>query len=458
MFDIIIIGGGPGGYAAAEYAAEKGLSVALVERSRLGGTCLHHGCIPTKEYLHASQVAGEAETLMPGAITAFDWHAMYTHKNSLLDTLTGGIATLMKARGVTVVQGTGTLMNAVSPFTVKVNNPDGENSTLEGKHIILATGSAPARIPVPGCDSPDVWTSDDLLGEAGAAPMGRLLIVGGGVIGVEMASIYTKLGTAVTVLEAEKRCLPMMDAELSRSAESLLKSMGVTVLTDARLTEITSSSSGFTTRYEKGGKPTEANADHVLLATGRVPVTESLFAPNITPAMNRRAIAVNEHFTTSIDGVYAIGDVNGLMQLAHAAHAQGLAAVSHILGIPSPIHTDLVPACVYTAPEIASIGITQDEAKAQGITVVTGKALTTQNARTLIDGLGRGFIKLVFDGQTRKLLGAQLFCGRATDIIGELTLAIAHGMTAEDLLVPLRAHPTFEESITAAVQAAKFPQ
>ncbi len=458
MFDIIIIGGGPGGYAAAEYAAEKGLSVALVERSRLGGTCLHHGCIPTKEYLHASQVASEAETIMPGAIAAFNWQAMYAHKNALLDTLTGGIATLMKARGVTVVQGTGTLMNAASPFSVKVSSPDGENSILEGKHILLATGSAPARIPVPGCDSPGVWTSDDLLGEAGAKPIGSLLIVGGGVIGVEMASIYTKLGTAVTVLEAEKRCLPMMDAELSRSAEALLKSTGVTVLTDARLTEVAATASGFAIRYEKGGKATEVNTDHVLLATGRVPVTEALFAPDVAPAMNRRAIAVDTHYATSIDGVYAIGDVNGLMQLAHAAHAQGLAAVSHILGIPAPINTALVPACVYTAPEIASIGLTQDEAKTQGIAVVTGKALTTQNARTLIDGLGRGFIKLLFDSQTRKLLGAQLFCGRATDIIGELTLAIAHGMTAEDLLIPLRAHPTFEESITAAVQAAKFPQ
>ena len=283
MFDIIIIGGGPGGYAAAEYAAEKGLSVALVERSRLGGTCLHHGCIPTKEYLHASQVASEAETIMPGAIAAFNWQAMYAHKNTLLDTLTGGIATLMKARRVTVVQGTGTLMNAASPFTVKVSSPDGENSILEGKHILLATGSAPARIPVPGCDSPGVWTSDDLLGEAGAKPIGSLLIVGGGVIGVEMASIYTKLGTAVTVLEAEKRCLPMMDAELSRSAEALLKSTGVTVLTDARLTEVAATASGFAIRYEKGGKATEVNTDHVLLATGRVPVTEALFAPDVTP-------------------------------------------------------------------------------------------------------------------------------------------------------------------------------
>jgi dihydrolipoamide dehydrogenase len=322
--------------------------------------------------------------------------------------------------------------------------------------VLIATGSAPARLPVAGANDPAVFTSDDLLGERGAEPFGSLLIIGGGVIGVEMASVYARLGVSVTVVEAEARLLPMMDIDLSRSAEALLRGMGVVLLTGVRLQGIAKTDEGFAATVDKGGELMQLAAERVLLATGRVPVTEGLLAQGVTLAMNRRAIAVDEHYQTSQPDVYAIGDVNGLMQLAHAAHAQGLAAVSHMLGVPSPIDPVLVPSCVYTAPEIASVGVTQAEAKERGLDVAVGKALTTQNARTLIEGLGRGFVKLVFDKPSRKLIGAQLFCGRATDIVGELTLAIQSGLTDAHLLRSLRPHPTFEEAVTDAVQSARF--
>ena len=385
MFDLIVIGGGPGGYAAAEHAARHGMAVALVERDRLGGTCLNRGCVPTKAYLHASQVAAEAAAFAPGMPAVFDRHAMYLQKNKIVDTLAQGIGTLMKAGKIAVYPGQGTLCSDQAPFSVRVTDKQGTVETLTGRQVLLATGSAPARLPVPGCDHPDVWTSDDLLGEAGATPFQSLLIVGGGVIGVEMATIYARLGVSVTVLEAEKRCLPMMDAELSRSAEMLLKGQGIAVITDARLQIVNRTSDGFYAIYEKGGAPVTVNAGRVLLATGRRPATDGLFGEGVAPRMERRCVAVDATYQTSLPGVYAIGDVNGLCPLAHAAHAQGIAAVSAMLGVPSPTDPTLVPSCVYTAPEIAAVGLTQDEATAQGHDAVVGKALTTQNARTLED-------------------------------------------------------------------------
>ena len=456
MLDLIVIGGGPGGYAAAEYAAHQGMRVALVERARLGGTCLHRGCVPTKAFLHAVETARAAAAFAPNAIRQFDRQAMLTHKDGIVETLTGGICQLMKGANVQVCNGHGTLLSNTAPFTVQVQPAEGEPTTLEASHVLLATGSAPARIPVPGCEDPAVFTSDDLLAEAGAEPFQSLLIIGGGVIGVEMASIYARLGVAVTIVEAEARLLPMLDMDLGRSAEALLRGMGVTSLTGAKLSAILPGAQGFTARVQKGDALSELTAERVLLATGRVPVTDGLFAQDVQPGHNRRFLAVDDYFQTSIPKVYAIGDVNGVMQLAHAAHAQAIAAVSHMLGIPSPMDPTLTPSCVYTLPEIASVGITQAEAKAQEIPVVVGKALTTGNARTLIEGLGRGFIKLIFHAQSQQLLGAQLFCGRATDLVGELTLAIQSKLTAAQLLRPLRAHPTFEEAITDAVLAAKF--
>ena len=456
MFDLIVIGGGPGGYAAAEYAAHGGMAVALVEKDRLGGTCLNRGCVPTKAYLHTAEVAHAAQAYAPDVLVSFDRGAMLAKKNEIVESLVGGVATLMKTAKVSVYNGLATLQNAQPPYAVLVAMPDGQTETLSAKQVLLATGSAPARLPVPGCDNPAVFTSDDLLGQRGAEPFASLLIIGGGVIGVEMAAIYARLGVAVTVVEAEARLLPMLDIDLGRSAEALLRGMGVALHTGASLQSIAQTEQGFAATVDKGGMPATLAAQRVLLATGRVPVTAGLLAQGVTLAMNRRAIAVDANWQTSLAGVYAIGDVNGVMQLAHAAHAQGVAAVSHMLRIPSPIDPTLVPSCVYTTPEIASVGITQAEAKANGLDVVVGKGLTTQNCRSLIEGLGRGFIKLVFDRASRKLIGAQLFCGRATDMVSELTLAIQQGLTHEQLLRASRPHPTFEESITDAVQAARF--
>ncbi len=439
-YDLIVIGGGPGGYAAALDAAKHGLKTALVERDRLGGTCLQRGCVPTKAYLHDAR---------PGA----DRQAMLARKNEIVDTLTAGIAQLMKAGKIDVYEGTGTLESEAAPFSVRVTEKDGGELNLEGARVLLATGGTPARLPVPGCGDPAVWTSDDLLGVPGAEAFDSLAIVGGGVIGVEMACIFARLGVHVTIIEAEKNCLPMLDRELSRGAEALLRSLGVDLMTGAKLTCVEKTADGFIISFDRGGAQNVV-CERVLLATGRRPATDGLFGPGVSPAVERGAVVADADYQTSLPGVYAIGDVNGQCQLAHAAHAQGLAAVAHMLGREAPVDTALVPSCVYTTPEIASVGLTQEEAKARGVEVAVGKALTTQNARNLIENLGRGFIKLVFDRHSGVLLGAQLFCGRATDLMGELTLAIECGLTGAQLLRAMRAHPTFYEAVTGAVEKA----
>ena len=455
-YDLIVIGGGPGGYAAAIHAAKHGMQVALIEKDKLGGTCLQRGCVPTKAYLHASESAKHALDFAPDALSAFDKKAMLQQKNDTVQQLTTGLQSLMKSHKITVYEGLGTLKNNIAPFSVQVTPKEEAPCTLTASRLLLATGSEPARLPVPGCADTAVWTSDDILSEPGAEDFSSLVIIGGGVIGVEMACVYARLGVSVTIVEAEKNCLPMMDKELSRSAEALLKGMGVTLSTATWLQSIEKNPESFTVEAEKNGEKITLSCDRVLLATGRKPCTHGLFAPGISPKNQRGFLTVDTAFQTDFPGVYAIGDVNGQMQLAHAAHAQGVAAVSHMLGHAAPIDTGCVPSCVYTTPEIASIGLTQEEAKAKDIPVVCGKALTTQNARSLIEGLGRGFIKLLFHKETKVLLGAQLFCGRATDLLGELTLAIVQGLTAEQLLLPLRAHPTFYEAVTDAIESANL--
>lgn len=450
-FDLIIIGGGPGGHTAAEHAAKRGLSTALVERDKLGGTCLHRGCIPTKAYLHAAETVEKARAYSDEIEP--DLRSMLERKDDTVRQITEGLEQKMKKEGVSVYRGTATLLNTQPPFFVQVVQPSGESCTLGASHVILATGSVPARLPVEGCDHPGLWTSDDILGPKAAEPFRSLLIVGGGVIGVEMASVYARLGVETTILEAEKNCLPMFDRELSRSAEALLKALGVTVITGARLRSVTPDD-GFIAVYERGGEMHSVSCERVLLSTGRRPTTDGLLGKGVELQMNGRFIAVDERFRTSVPGVYAVGDVNGVCPLAHAAAAQAISAVADLKGKPAPTSVTVIPSCVYTQPEIASVGITQDEAKAQGLDVLVTKALTTQNARMMIEGLGRGFVKLVFDKATRKLLGAQLLCGRATDMIGELSQAIALGLTARQLVLAVRAHPTFEEAITQAAEAA----
>ena len=448
-YDLIVIGAGPGGYEAALHAAKLGLKTALVERRDVGGTCLNRGCIPTKTLLHSAEVYHEAKEAGTFGIhtenVGFDLPAVFARKQAVVEKLRGGVESLLKAAKVDVLRGTGTILGT---GRVKVANAEGETE-YACSNILCATGSVPARPPIPGLEL--AMTSDELL-DGAEALYKSLIIIGGGVIGVELATFYADLGCPVTIVEGLDRLLPNMDKELGQNLAMLLKKHGVAIQTGAMVQGVEKSENGLTVRFEQKGKPGIVEAEAVLCAIGRSPYSKDLFAEGLEVAYDHRRLHVDEHFRTSIPGVYAIGDVSSPVQLAHVATAQGLACVDEIAGKTPGQDLSLVPGCVYTRPEIATVGITEAEAKDKGIPVKTAKGLMSANGRTVILEGERGFMKLVANAETGKLIGAALMCERATDMISQLTAAMANGLTVKEMLAFIRPHPTFEEALGTALE------
>lgn len=451
-YQLIVIGAGPGGYTAALRAAKLGMRTAVVEKREAGGTCLNRGCIPTKTLLHSSQIYKEAKDGASVGIgvegLSTDIARMFEHKNEVSSTLSSGIETMFKAAEIDVLRGQGTV---TAPGCVEILGNDGEKKTCTADNILIASGSVPARPPIPGLDLPGVMTSDELL-EGSDHLCESVIIIGGGVIGVEFATFYSDLGCKVTVVEGLDRLLPNMDRELGQNLAQILKKQGVEVFTGAMVKSVEKGENGLSVNFTAKDVDHSVSAEVVLCAIGRRPNTEGLFAEGFAPAMNGRSIAVDENWQTSIPGVYAVGDVSSKIQLAHAAAAQGVACVERLAGVDSPVRQDLVPGCIYCRPEIASVGMTEADAKAAGIAVRVGKCVMGANARTMIAGAGRSFMKIVADAETHKILGAQLMCERSTDMISQFTLAIAGGQTAEQLLCAMRPHPTFDEAVTEALE------
>ena len=444
-FDLIVVGGGPGGYEAALHAAKLGLRTALVEKDFVGGTCLNRGCIPTKALLHASSVYEEAKNGADLGITAepaYDLSAIYAYKQQVVEKLRGGVEGLLKSAKVTVLSGVGTLS---AEHTVTV----GETS-YTAENVLLATGSVPARPPIPGLDLPGVLTSDELL--SGVVPFKSIVIIGGGVIGMEFATFFNDLDVDVTVVEGLDRLLPLLDKELGQNLSMIMKKRGVKIFTGAMVKSVTKTETGLSVNFEQKGASASAEAEVVLCAIGRRPYTDGLFGEGVSLEMDGRRIKVNEKFETSMKGVYAIGDVSAKIQLAHVATAQGLYAVNEIAKKPNGVDLSIVPSCVYTRPEIASVGMTEQEAKDAEIPVKVGKVTTFSNGRTVIVNGDRGFMKVVAHAETRKILGVQMAGVNVSDMIGELGEAIANGLTPEDLLRAMRPHPTFEEALTDALR------
>ena len=433
---LIVIGGGPGGYVAAIRAAQLGLRTVLVERDALGGACLNRGCIPTKTLLHSAslyrQVLHSAAFGVTASDAGFDYAVMDERRRQVVEQLRRGVEGLLKGNGVEVIHGSAVIEG---PGRVRVGE-----AIYESEHILVAVGARPALPPIPGLDLPGVVTSDGLLGEGMYHP--RLTIIGGGVIGMEFASLYSALGAQVTVLEAMDRVLPTMDKEIAQNLSMLMKRRGVKLCTGARCA------------YTSKEKAETVAADAVLVSTGRTPNTEGLCGPGVDLGLDRGAIPVNERFETCVKGIYAIGDVvAGSIQLAHVASAQAINAVSMIAGKEPPMKLNAIPACVYTEPEIASVGLTEAQAKEAGIPTKGSKYLMNGNGRSIIAGAERGFIKVVSHAETGTVLGAQLMCERATDLVGEFTLAVAEGKTLEELAALVRPHPTFAEGISEAVES-----
>lgn len=453
QYDLIVIGAGPGGYEAALEAAGLGLRTALVERRELGGTCLNRGCIPTKALAHAAALYAEMKACGRCGLRAegvqCDPAALAAYRDTAVEALRGGIALRLKQKKVALFQGGG-LVSA--PHRVTVRQPQGGTVELAAPNILVAAGAKPALPPIPGAQLPGVMTSDELLAWNGP-PFGRLLVIGGGVIGAEFASIYTALGSQVVVIEALDRLLANLDRELGQSLRMLLKKRGAEVHTGARVEALEAAEGGgIRCHYTEKEAPAICTADAVLLAVGRTPCGLSAFAPGAAPASEKGRLVVDSAFATSLPGVYAIGDAIGGAQLAHLATAQGLTVARRLAGRAPGLRLDVLPACVYTEPEIASVGLSADEAKAQNRAAETKKYPMSANGKSVLTGQERGFVKVVYDPATREVLGAQMMCARATDMIGEFALALANRLTVEQMAAAIRPHPTFSEGISEVLR------
>lgn len=450
-YDLVVIGGGPGGYEAALHAVKHGIKTALIEANRLGGTCLNVGCVPTKALLHAAHLVEDfCDASLFGvdaSDVSFNLSEVYERKDSVVDNLRTGLQKLLSSKKIDLYTGVAKIEDN---NTVSVKTSE-DTILIKTKYILIATGSKSSMPPIKGIDSEGVTSSDTLILEA--PNFKSLIIIGGGVIGVELASVFASFGVAVTVVEGLTRLLPLMDREISTNLTMIFKKRNIGVVTDARVEGIVRDGNILKCSYSKGDISQTIEAEHILVATGRIPYFTNLFDDAIG-IESKRGILVDGCFKTSIDNIYAIGDVvEGNIQLAHVASAQGISAVSHMFGLHLT-KTDYIniPSCIYTKPEIASVGLTLEAAKQLDIPCKALKYIMGANARTLIENSDRGFIKLIVRDEDKVIVGAHLMCERASDIIGELAIAVSKGLTTEDIQSVVHAHPTFYEGIFLATQ------
>ena len=432
--DLIIIGSGPGGYRAAEHAASLGITVTIIEESQLGGTCLNCGCIPTKTLARNAEILdtlAKADTFGLSQLSfTLDFNRVMERKNQVVETLRNGVATLLSAPGITVVQGTGRF---TSNRTVMVGDEE-----YSATNIIIATGSKPKMLPIPGIDNKKVVTSTELL-NINEVPR-RLCIVGAGVIGMEFASIFNSLGSEVTVVEYLKECLPALDSDIAKRLRQSIAKKGVNFIMQAGVQAITDEG----VAYERKGKPGLVEADVILMATGRAPRTEGLCLDAINIATNKSGIITDDDMQTNVKGIYAIGDVNGRTMLAHAATYQGLHVVNKIVGREDNIRLDIIPAAVFTHPEAASVGLTEDSCKAQGIEYKIKKGYYRANGKALAMDEPDGMVKLII-GSDDKIIGCHLYGAHSADLVQEVSALMAMDATASRLADLVHVHPTLNE-------------
>lgn len=463
--DLFIIGGGPGGYMAARKAANMGMKVILVDRKELGGTCINRGCIPTKALIHASGLYREMQECEKFGLSAenvsFDLQKIYEYKDASAKMMREDLIKEFQDLGIVFIRGSATIQ---ADKQVRVVKEDGRTQYYTGRHILIATGAKPNIPNITGVDLPGVMTSESLL-TSNESQYKRLVIIGGGVIGIELATVFNALGTEVTVVELADRLLPGMDFEFSQCLEEILRNRGIHIYKES-LVERISQKDGLVCHFVNGGKNHKVEADGVLISVGRSANTEGLFDPDVPIKLENGKVAVNEFFMTSVPGIYAIGDVIEGVQLAHVATAEATYVVermnelepSVILSIvPSCLFVSMsiIPSCLYTDPEIATVGLSEEMAKEKGVPIRCGKYVMNTNGQAIISKEEYGFIKVVFAKDSDVLLGAQLMCPRATDMVGELATAIANGLTSRQLMYAMRAHPTFNEAISGAVENSR---
>ncbi|MCZ4366210.1 dihydrolipoyl dehydrogenase [Sulfitobacter dubius] len=451
-YDVIVIGSGPGGYVAAIRCAQLGLKTACVEgRETLGGTCLNVGCIPSKALLHATHMLHEAEHNfdemgLKGKAPSVDWKQMLTYKDKTIETNTKGIEFLFKKNKIDWLKGWGSIPEAGK---VKVGD-----EVHEAKNIIIASGSEAASLPGVEVDEKTVVTSTGAL-ELGKIPK-KMVVIGAGVIGLELGSVYARLGTEITVVEFLDAITPGMDPEVQKTFQRMLKKQGINFVMGAAVqkTEVAKGKAKVSYKLRKDDSEHEIEADTVLVATGRKPVVKGMGLDDLGIKMTERGqIAVNEHWETSVKGVYAIGDVIEGPMLAHKAEDEGMAAAEVIAGKHGHVNYGVIPGVIYTHPEIASVGETEATLKEAGREYKVGKFSFMGNARAKAVFAGDGFVKLIADKETDRILGCHIIGPGAGDLIHEVCVAMEFGASAQDLAMTCHAHPTYSEAVREAALA-----
>ena len=455
-FDLAIIGAGPGGYVSAIRAAHHGLRVAIIEEKHLGGVCLHTGCIPTKTIIASVGLLRQARAASNWGVNVAHAEtqltALIARRQKVVQQLGNGVKMLLDKNQVKVFNGRAVLRSADE---IEVRDATGAVTAVIAKPaaILLATGSRPANLPIARRDGVHILNSDDLL-DLAELPA-ELLIIGGGYIGCEFASIFAGLGSKVTIIEAYERLLPNMDKELGQWLERSFKKAGINLLLNARVEQAAAVDGGAEVKLA-GGQTLRGNK--LLVSVGRVANTENLGLDEAGVKIESRAIAVNEFMETNVSGIHAIGDVTGKMALAHVASAQGRIVVENLLaaktGAPRQrMDYDAVPACVFTHPEIATIGLTEEEAARRGLTVRVGRFPFAAIGKALAMGETEGFVKLIANAKTGRLLGGHIFGGHAAELIGQITLAVRLGATAQQVTETIFAHPTLSEAILESAES-----
>ena len=454
-YDVTIIGSGPGGYVAAVRAAQLGMSVLVVEREpRLGGVCTLRGCIPTKALLHTADLLEAARHGGDVGVSVrevrLDMPAAMKHKEKVVRQSANGVAYLMKKNRVDVVAGFGRL---AGPGRVSVAGADGAETAYQSKNVLIATGSTPRSLPGITIDHKTVLSSDSIL-ELTEVPK-SLLVLGSGAVGVEFASMFARYGSKTTIVEILPRIVPIEDEEISRELAASFKRQGIAVYVDTRVERVTSMDGGAEVLARTSAGKTETfRAEKILLAVGRRPLSEGIGLEELGVATEKGYVTVDGSMKTNVPGVYAVGDVVPTPWLAHVASAEGVVAVEHMAGKdPRPLNYDQVPGCTYSAPEVASIGLSEARARERGHDVAVGKFPFSANGKARIINDASGFVKIVAEKKYDEVLGVHIVGPHATELIAEAGAALRLEATSEELVRTIHAHPTLSEAVHEAAEA-----
>ncbi len=454
-YDLVIIGGGPGGYNCAIRAGQLGLKTAIIEsRGKLGGTCLNVGCIPSKALLHASEYYEAAAKTFPSmgvkiSGLSLDLPQMLKQKEDAVDGLTKGVEFLMRKNKVDYVKGFGRI---AGKGRVEVTGPDGAKQTLETKNICIATGSVPTPLPGIAIDEERIVSSTGALSLSNVP--GKLIVVGAGVIGLELGSVWRRLGAEVTVVEFLDKITPTVDTEISTAFQRTLKKQGMKFELGHKVSNVEKTAGGLLVSIEpaKGGASRTLEADVVLVAIGRKPFTENLGLETVGIQTDQRGFIPNDHLKTNVEGIYVIGDVTTGPMLAHKSEEEGIAVAQLVAGQWGHVNYDVIPNVIYTDPEVASVGRTEEELKAAGVEYKVGKFPMMANSRARTNHETDGMVKVLEEVATKKVVGVHMLGSGVGEMIGEICVAMEFGASAEDIARTCHAHPTMSEAIREAAK------